>query len=431
MVSGQPCNQPFLGSKTLYQPLQETYTSPPKGYTPVFINHVGRHGSRHLTKNVSSYFAFNLLNKAEQLAGLSDDGKSLRKRLTILETIEKNDIGSISVEGSREQFQIATRMFENFTNVFNSITPPTLNLMVTSKIRTVQTKDAFIAGLKNKISQLKVNTNVNDTVLRFYDLSPAYIEYKENGNWTALLDKMKRENNYATLAKQFTQQFFTRDFILTLAEKDYDNFISNIFSFASIIPSIQDEIKNQGFTENQVNVVSFFNCLQLIILGKLDDAEDYLVKGPGINNEGIQIKIAVPLLADFINQTDYYIKEKSFNAQLRFTHAEAIAPFAAIMNIVGADESTLKTESFPEIWNASKIVPLSANVQWVLYQKRNSRKYLIKFLLNEREVQINGLKTKTFPYYKWKKTKSFYLKKIKKLDWDKEKNSFENLQNLN
>ncbi len=37
---------------------------------------------------------------------------------------------------------------------------------------------------------------------------------------------------------------------------------------------------------------------------------------------------AAPLLADFVKTTDDYIRTKAGNAVLRFTHAEAIAPFA-------------------------------------------------------------------------------------------------------
>ena len=36
----------YLNTKTPYQPQQKNYAAPPKGYMPVFINYVGRHGAR-------------------------------------------------------------------------------------------------------------------------------------------------------------------------------------------------------------------------------------------------------------------------------------------------------------------------------------------------------------------------------------------------
>jgi len=47
-----------------------------------------------------------------------------------------------------------------------------------------------------------------------------------------------------------------------------------------------------------------------------------------------------------------------------------------------------------------------------LYKKQGSENYLVKFLLNEKEVAIKGLTTKIFPYYNWNEVRSFYIKKI-------------------
>jgi multiple inositol-polyphosphate phosphatase/2,3-bisphosphoglycerate 3-phosphatase len=70
------CPQIYSGTKTLYSSTDRKYTAPPKGYAPVFINYVGRHGARHLTKDVNVSFAYALLQQADSLQGLSAEGKN-------------------------------------------------------------------------------------------------------------------------------------------------------------------------------------------------------------------------------------------------------------------------------------------------------------------------------------------------------------------
>lgn len=50
---------------------------------------------------------------------------------------------------------------------------------------------------------------------------------------------------------------------------------------------------------------------------------------------------------------------------------------------------------------------MSANVQWVLYS--NGCEYLIKALLNEKEVRL-PVKTNSFTYYKLSDVASYYKK---------------------
>src|ERR1700749_2056893 len=78
-ASAQNCDPDFLGTKTLYHAPVIKYTTVPTGYAPVFINYVGRHGARHLTKEVNTYYAYKVLNHADSLHGLTSAGQKLRE----------------------------------------------------------------------------------------------------------------------------------------------------------------------------------------------------------------------------------------------------------------------------------------------------------------------------------------------------------------
>jgi len=140
-----------------------------------------------------------------------------------------------------------------------------------------------------------------------------------------------------------------------------------------------------------------------------------LKKGPGKDDDGIQVRVAVPLLVDFLNTADEFIKTGKNNARLRFAHAETIAPFAALLQIASADKPIRNVGKSNINWNASAIIPLSSNINWVFYKRKGTSDYLVKVLLNEKEEKIDGLYSKSFPYYQWRDLRAFYLEKLERL----------------
>ena len=90
------CKDVYWGTKTLYHPLQETYTKPPEGYQPVFINYAGRHGARHLASITADSIMFLVLKTAEHEKGLTIAGKKLKRMDSLLLIIEKGNVSLIS-----------------------------------------------------------------------------------------------------------------------------------------------------------------------------------------------------------------------------------------------------------------------------------------------------------------------------------------------
>src|SRR6202000_1931045 len=111
------CNDQYWGTKTLYQPRQKKYTPAPASYKPVFINYVGRHGARHLTKDVAGYAAYSILQKADSAKALKPDGYKLKQMVVLLQKIEQPNLKSISVRGAEEQQGIGARMLLHYPNI--------------------------------------------------------------------------------------------------------------------------------------------------------------------------------------------------------------------------------------------------------------------------------------------------------------------------
>lgn len=413
-ASAQKCNTDFLGTKTLYKNSATRYTPPPAGYLPVFINHVGRHGARHLTKDINATLAYALLLQADSVNVLTEKGKKLMLMVKALQKVEKGKTKSISAEGADELKGLGERMYANYPSVFKGLT--NLKIATTKEVRTRQSADAFLQGLYAKMKDTAKTSFYNDdTNLRFYDLSPAYKKFENDVNGAALMLSLEKEERLNKIDADVTGKIFTADFIKRLNENEQAKFVSDIFGFTTIVYSLANEVKQAGYAVNDLDFSSLFTCDELQKLALLDDVDEYLKKGPGTNNDGIQVKVAVPLLVEFINSADDFIKNHNYNARLRFAHAETIAPFAALMQISVADKPTTKLATLNNVWKASEVIPLSSNIQWIFYKNRKKTGYLVKILFNEKEACIDGLDPHSFPYYKWNDLRALYIAKLNKL----------------
>ena len=163
-------------------------------------------------------------------------------------------------------------------------------------------------------------------------------------------------------------------------------------------------------------MLPFFSCDQLAKLAVVASAGEDLQKGPGVNVNGIQIRVAVPLLINFIKTSDEFINGGKYNAQLRFAHAETIAPFAALLGLATADIPAADSKMIAKVWKASAVIPLSANIQWIFYKKEGSNDYLVKLMLNEKEEAVTGLLPVAKHYYSWKTLRAFYINRLKQFN---------------
>jgi multiple inositol-polyphosphate phosphatase/2,3-bisphosphoglycerate 3-phosphatase len=411
-ASAQNCNADFLGTKTLYKAGQQKYTAAPADYSPAFINYVGRHGARHLTKDVKITSAWALLVKADSLNALTEKGKKLKAMVIALQKIEKGNTKFISAEGKAELKGLGERMYLNYPDVFKG--KPNLDVALTKEVRTEQSANAFLSGLSSKLKDSAViNKHNDDTHLRFYDLSPAYKSFENGVDDSRSMLALEKEAHLDEINNSVAARFFNADVLSKMDAGAKAKFTADIFGFATIVYSLSDEIKQAGFTNDDVDFKSFFTCDELTRIGILDSVNENLKKGPGTDNSGIQVRVAVPLLVDFINTADAYITSGKYNAQLRFAHAETIAPFAALLQISVADKESKQPEKLNGSWQSSKVIPLSANIEWVFYKKEGAADYLVMVLLNEHEVKISGLNSKS-PYYSWKTLRALYMSKLTK-----------------
>ena len=257
VIVAQDCKSDFLGTKTLYTFSPQNYTAAPAGYSPIFINHVGRHGARHLTKDVKTEFSYSLLNRTDSSNSLTAEGKKLWTMVQNLQKVEKGNTKSISAEGKAELKGIGERMSNSFRPVFAG--EPGLNVGITKEIRTKQSADAFLAGLSVKWKKAPaVNEYNDDTDLRFYDASPEYRKFEKSDLVAHNLEELRRVNNIAAVNSNLTAKFFIENFVTTLSDDEKSDFVADLLGYATIVYSLKEEIETGGFKTTDLDFAALF-----------------------------------------------------------------------------------------------------------------------------------------------------------------------------
>jgi hypothetical protein len=183
-----------------------------------------------------------------------------------------------------------------------------------------------------------------------------------------------------------------------------------------IVPGLRQELETAGYKPEETDIFSLLSPKEAEALATVEAARDFFVKGPGLDVEGIQVRVAAPLLADFIKSTDEWLATGKSGADLRFAHAETIAPIAALMGCEGAATAVTDPFRYPEVWRTGRLIGYSANIQWIFYRKQAaSGDYLLKVLYNERPIHL-PLATTTYPFYSWKAVREYYLQKLQSID---------------
>ncbi|WP_294657705.1 histidine-type phosphatase [uncultured Fusobacterium sp.] len=404
----------YLGTKQPYQ-YEKIEVRVPEGYKPFFINHLGRHGSRHLSSAKYDKSIYELLDMAEKEGKITKEGKELKKKVAEILKIENGNYGLLTEVGKKEHRDIAKRMYENNREVFGK----EIRAKATYVERAQQSRDAFLEELAKYTPQInfKASTNTeNDIELRFYDLSPEYLKYEDEEPWKKAYKKYAKSKNYDF---SILEQFFKKDFINKLE--------SGVIQLKSaegkvVLKNTNDAVANlydlyiiQSNIGKDLGIGKYFTTEELKWYEELDNIKDFYGKGPGLTNINIATEIAKPLLQDFLISSDNAIANNNISADLRFAHAETIIPFITLMEIEGMSDKQDDISKVYNTWYGSDISCMGANIQWIFY-KNEAGDILVKILHNEKPVSI-PVKSDMKPFYKWKDIKDFYNEKLSEIKW--------------
>ena len=101
---------------------QKALTPAPAGYTPYYISHYGRHGSRYLIRPADYDKPYMTLKKLADAGMLTEKGLEVFDKVEQIREEARGREGELTQLGAEQHRGIAKRMFERFPEVFKGKT---------------------------------------------------------------------------------------------------------------------------------------------------------------------------------------------------------------------------------------------------------------------------------------------------------------------
>ena len=381
-----------------------TLTPAPKGYTPFFINHYGRHGSRWLIDPKDYSIPVEQLSKGEINGKLTQRGKEVLAACRDMLEASRQRLGELSDIGAEQHQGIARRMVENFPEVWQG--DAHVDARSTVVIRCILSMLNETDMLKSLNPRLRITTdasehdmyymNYRDTVAIAAQRAarPAVNEFKDKLFPPKELDKRLGK----ITSRLFTDKKFVRDSI------DSFTLVMRLFDVVSNMQSHHD-------FENIDLYTGVFTADDATLIWTYNNARWYVYSGntPLTNHTGPLAHRH--LLLNFVEAADIAIASGTNSATLRFGHESVVLPTVCLMGLNGMDYETTQLETLAEHWRSYEVFPMAANIQMVYYRKPGSDDILVKILLNEHEATL-PIDTDIAPYYHWTDVRKHFLNRI-------------------
>lgn len=362
------------GSLTPY-PSQVGPVEYPDSLLPVFVNHVGRHGARYPASASNSLALKRALEQADSIGTITPLGKSLLDLTNMVIDLSNNRWGALDSLGMAEQAAIATRMFYNFTEVFSS--EGVVKAISSYSPRAMMSMYSFthqLDRLNNRTTFTSSTGRINSRLLRPFDLDKDYLDFRKDKSWQAPYDEY--------LATACPVSALTR-----VLGKEYPYADEKAKRELALIEYyVVAGLQAMGLPSQ---MEKYFDTAEANALWSCFNLRQYLQR-TATTLSSVPADIASDLVLDIIQTTDNFIsgEDSATKAVLRFGHAETLMPLASLLRLPGCYYLTNYFDTVASHWRDFEVVPMAANIQFILYKSRRSGRFYVQVLLNEKPVQL-------------------------------------------
>lgn len=388
-------------------PATKPLTPAPKGYEPYLMNHYGRHGSRWLINEHQYTGILNTLRKASEQGKLTTAGEDVMRQVDIIYQSSIKRLGDLTTVGERQHHGIGKRMAQNFPEIFKKEGLP-VDARSTVVIRCILSMVAECEEIAAANPTAQFHNDVSQS-LQYYLNQPRSqfldsVRKSTRGIRHELENKLLKESHPERLmGVLFNDAQWAADSVKAA------DFVSGLFDIAT----------NMQSHDLGLDLYPYFTEEEIYAQWRIRNIGWYIDYGASPLGGGVQPFCQANLLKDIIQVAD---TTKQTCAVLRFGHEVCVMPLACLLELDNCGYVTDDLENLDQVWRNYKIYPMACNVQLVFYRPVSGKgDILVKALLNEREATL-PVKTRQFPYYKWKDLRQYYLKR---LEWfeGKEKES--------
>lgn len=364
---------------------QGALTPAPKGYTPFYISHYGRHGSRYLISDRDYRFLIDPLEKADSANALTPKGRELLRSLGPVWEEARGRGGELTPLGRRQHHDIAARMYANYPEALQG--DASVTAASTPVMRCAHSMFAFIEGLKEQNPSLDIPRESSQRNMYYLNHhTPESGKYTRNDSEASheirrFTEEMVRPDRI--IGEIFSDSLFVRRNI------DPDNFMTSLYWTAV-------DLQNM---ETDLDILDLFTPEELADLWQLYNFSFFAHNSSYAPAQGLHVANAKNLLRNIIDTADEYIGQGRRGATLRFGHDGNIIPLTALLQLPGCSSNQTNPYRLADTYANFRISPMASNLQLVFFRDKKGD-VIVKALLNERETALPA-PTDIYPYYRW------------------------------
>ena len=365
----------------------------PDSLTPIFINHVGRHGSRYPAGAFHSKMLQNALLKADSLKTITKLGQEMLKDVTNVVELSEGNWGQLNSIGENEHRGIAERMYFHYPQLFDTAT---IQAISSYSPRCIMSMTSFLHQLAKNSSNLTIETASGkkySRLVRNFDIDEDYKAFRKSAKYNSAYKKFQAANVPIEPLLRIVGEDFPLDpkNMLELALAEYYVCVGMDAMGIDYDPS-------PYFTLDEYRKMwSVFNFRQYL-----------LYSASVLSNRPAQI--AGPLLQDIIQTSDAKLAGKlDVTAKLRFGHAETLMPLLGLLQVPGAYYLTNYYDTLADNWQDYAMFPMASNLQFVFFEAESGEVY-VRVDYNEKPVRlIHDAKS---DYVKWSDLRTHLLELV-------------------
>lgn len=365
----------------------------PDSLTPIFINHVGRHGSRYPASAVNCMTMKRVLEEADSLGTITHLGRKMLQYTLLAIKNSDGQWGALDSLGIEEQRGIASRMYINFPTLFSDSKVKAISSYSPRCIMSMQSFIHQLSRLNNRIEIVASSGRSTSPLMRPFDIDQEYIDFRNDAT------NMQPYNEYISKAIPLEplRRILGENYPLNDAEAQ-SLALTQYYVIAGMKAMMIDCDATQFFTTDEYN--RLWSCFNL---------RQYLQR-TATTVSTIPADIASHLLLDLLSTTDAAangsITEKAI---LRFGHAETLMPLLSLMRLNGCYYKTNYFDTVAKHWMDFDVVPMSANLQIILFKTAKGKHYV---RIDHNEVPVSILPNNNSIYAPWDKVHDYLMRLI-------------------
>jgi hypothetical protein len=360
---------------------------PPEGYTPFFIETIGRHGSRTATGSAEENRILKLWEKGNKQGALSENGKNLKNDIERFQAVEKKiGYGELTSTGEAELRGLGRRTAKNYAGFFSQAQEDGDKVQfVTSPVkRTKESAEAMKGAIGKRFPDLTFAKDAvsEKTLLIGANPSPIGLQHIKGL-------KGGERPNVKTAASNILLSIFQPQFV---------DGVKNPIAAALDMYAIYERAPSLR-AETDVTFDQYVDKGDAEVLAQEQAGEKFYRYGPGIRGEDSSYRGAKPLLNDFMKRLQQRVDGGKTAAVFRVAHGETLMPFTALTQLRSANQQEPKGGLYKEEfnpWRSWKSGLLAGSVEWVAYHNK-AGKVLLTLRFNEEPSRFSKACTPAEP----------------------------------